>query len=158
MLWLEPNHYIKTTEAGQFLVENKQAFVGKHVYRAFTGYAHAQLQRMTHYVFEGYMGEKRKRLVDKFGYDTKNAAHLIRLLRMGIEFLKDGRLYVFRHDAKELLEIKRGEWGLERVKQESDYLFKKSEEAYFESKLPASTNPDTVNSICVNVIRIALGL
>lgn len=33
------------------------------------------------------MGEKRKQLVAKHGYDTKNASHLIRLLRMGMEFL-----------------------------------------------------------------------
>ena len=55
---------------------------------------------------KGYMGEKRKRLVEKFGYDTKNASHLIRLLRMGMEFLVDGELHVEREDAKELLRIK----------------------------------------------------
>jgi len=52
------------------------------------------------------MGAKRKSLVEKFGYDTKNAAHLILLLRMGIEFLSVGVLHVKRHDAQELLEIK----------------------------------------------------
>jgi len=62
------------------------------------------------------MGTKRKMLVEKYGYDCKNAAHLIRLLRMGVEFLKDGRLYVMREDAKQLIEIKRGEWTLEQVK------------------------------------------
>jgi len=34
----------------------------------------------------GYMGKKRRELVMRVGYDAKNAAHLIRLLRMGIEF------------------------------------------------------------------------
>lgn len=37
--------------------------------------------------FSGYMGEKRKAMVRKYQYDVKNAAHLIRLLRMGAEFL-----------------------------------------------------------------------
>lgn len=57
------------------------------------------------------MGERRKALVRRHGYDTKNAAHLIRLLRMGIEFLQSGELLVDRsgHDAGELLAIKRGE-------------------------------------------------
>ena len=49
------------------------------------------------------MGEKRKAIVRKYQYDVKNAAHLIRLLRMGIEFLETGELRVFRAmDAEEL--------------------------------------------------------
>jgi hypothetical protein len=33
--------------------------------------------------FSGYMGEKRKAMVRNYLYDVKNAAHLIRLLRLG---------------------------------------------------------------------------
>lgn len=117
MLWVEDKHYIKIAAAGQLLLGNRELFVGRHVYRHFTGYAHGQLHRMTHHSFQGHMGAKRKELVELFGYDTKNAAHLIRLLRMGIEFLKDGCLYVERHDAQELLAIKRGEWSLDKFKQ-----------------------------------------
>lgn len=46
--------------------------------------------------FSGYMGEKRKAMVRKYQYDVKNAAHLIRLLRMGTEFLTTGELQVYR--------------------------------------------------------------
>ena len=38
--------------------------------------------------FSGYMGEKRKKMVRRYQYDVKNAAHLIRLLRMGAELWK----------------------------------------------------------------------
>ena len=42
-------------------------------------------------------------MVWKYQYDVKNAAHLIRLLRMGTEFLETGRLQVYRTtDADEL--------------------------------------------------------
>lgn len=51
------------------------------------------------------MGQKRRELVRRVGYDAKNAAHLIRLLRMGIEFLTEGTLHVERADATELLDI-----------------------------------------------------
>jgi len=53
---------------------------------------------------------KRRELVRRLGYDAKNAAHLIRLLRMGIEFLTEGTLHVERVDAPELLDIKHGAW------------------------------------------------
>lgn len=46
-----------------------------------------------------------RQLVRRVGYNAKNAAHLIRLLRMGIEFLTEGTLYVERADAPELLDI-----------------------------------------------------
>lgn len=156
MLWLREQDYISRTDAFQILIDNRTAFVGRHVYKAFTGYAYGQLHRMTHMAFEGYMGEKRKNLVKKYGYDCKNAAHLIRLLRMGIEFLKDGELYVARQDSQELLAIKRGEWELDRVKSEADRLFKLSEESYIASTLPKMPDRDAMNRLCVAVVQSAL--
>jgi predicted nucleotidyltransferase len=74
--------------------------------------------------FSGYMGEKRKKMVREFGYDVKNASHLIRLLRMGKEFLETGVLRVHRtEDAEELIGIKQGRWTLEEVKREANRLF-----------------------------------
>ena len=151
-LWLEDKHYINKTDTWALIVNHRDLFSGKHVYRSFTGYAHGQLHRMTHHTFEGYMGEKRKRLVQQFGYDTKNAAHLIRLLKMGIEFLTDGVLYVERHDAQQLLEIKRGEWTLEQVKSESDRLFATAELSYINSTLPAGVDMAKINDLCVQAI------
>jgi predicted nucleotidyltransferase len=155
MLWLPEKHYIKRTDAGRLLVDNRREFIGKHVYRSFVGYAKGQLHRMTHWKFEGYMGTKRKQLVEALGYDAKNAAHLIRLLRMAIEFLTDGQLYVERHDAQELLEIKRGEWSLERVKAEGERLFALADTAYVNSKLPAEPNRGAIEALCVSVVRLA---
>lgn len=155
MLWVSPHHYIKVAPAGQLLIDNRDLFVGRHVYRSFVGYAHGQLHRMTHFKFEGYMGQKRRALVDRFGFDVKNGAHLIRILRMGIEFLRDGKLYVERHDNQQLLEIKRGEWSLERVQSEADRLFKLAEETYLKSVLPKEPERGAISKLCVDVIEAA---
>lgn len=155
-LWLENKHYIAISKAGQYLIDNRDLFVGKHVYRSFTGYAYAQLKRMENYAFNGYMGEKRKHLVRQFGYDTKNATHLIRLLRMSIEFLTEGFLYVERHDSQQLLQIKRGEWSLEQVKKEAERLFVSAEQAYIQSKLPAKPNKQKINELCILVVQQAI--
>ena len=51
---------------------------------------------------------QRMALEAKCGYDAKHTAHCIRLLRMGIEVLKEGVIKVHRHkvgDAQELLSI-----------------------------------------------------
>lgn len=153
LLWLEPKHYIWKTEPGDRLIANRDLFATKKLYHSFTGYAYSQLHRMTHLAFEGYMGEKRKQLVVEHGYDTKNAAHLIRLLRMGIEFLQEGYLHVAREDAKQLLEIKRGEWSLEQVRTEADRLFKRAEEAYDKCTLPHSPNWDKINELLVGILN-----
>jgi len=104
------------------------------------------------YYSGGYMGAKRRELVRKAGYDAKNAAHLIRLLRMGIEFLVEGELHVERADAEQLLEIKRGEWPFERVKAESERLFKLAEEAYVRSSLPAKPDTERAERLCMDII------
>jgi uncharacterized protein len=155
MLWLPDNLYLKRTSAGQLLIDRREVFVGRHVYRSFTGYAVAQLRKMEAGQYKGWMGDKRKALVERFGYDTKNASHLIRLLRQGIEFLNDGELYVVRHDASELVAIKRGEWTLERVKTEAERLFARADEAYDRSKLPAKPDQQAVNDLCVQIVSTA---
>ena len=155
-LWLDKNYYINITPAGQLILSHEYLFVGKHAYRSFAGYARSQRARMTRYSeYHGHMGKKRKELVDKFGYDCKNAAHLIRLLRMGVEFLKEGRLYVLRHDAKELLSIKRGEWLLEDVNKEAEHWFKLLDEAYIKSELPDKPDYDKINGLAIDIIETA---
>ncbi len=154
LLWLRDQDYIYVDpEFGVRILEARDMFVTKQAYYSFTGYAYGQLKRMEHLAFKGYMGAKRKKLVEQFGYDCKNASHLIRLLRMGIEFLREGRLNVFRHDARQLVEIKTGGWPLEKVKEEANYLFKRAEKAYDECKLPDRVDQEKVNVFLTNLLR-----
>ena len=153
LLWLRDNFYVSTTEIGQRIIDNREIFSSKESYYSFTGYAYGQLKRMTHMALEGYMGEKRKEIVNKFGYDTKNASHLIRLLRMAMEFLSTGELNVWRKDAPQLLEIKRGEWTLEKIKSEADRLFKLSEEAFLRSKLPVKPDYKRAEKLLINILQ-----
>lgn len=107
--------------------------------------------------FSGYMGTKRKGLVKRYGYDVKNAAHLIRLLRMGKEFLETGELQVYRTaDAQELRDIKRGEWTLQQVKDEADRLFAGLRVAETESPLSAVPDVYGANQLLVRMQRSVL--
>lgn len=102
--------------------------------------------------FSGYMGEKRKAMVRKYQYDVKNAAHLIRLLRMGAEFLESGVLNVFRTaDADELKRIKRGGWTLEQVKAEAQRLFDGIEAARARSPLPPGPDAEAAESLLLSL-------
>lgn len=156
MLWLNQNHYTYISRAGQLLLDNRNLFVGKHVYDSFCGYARGQLKRMIHFKFEGYMGEKRKKLVNKLGFDCRNSSHLIRLLRSGIEFLNTGYLQVYRPDALELIDIKLGKWSLEKVQKEADNLFKEAKKAYDNSSLPVEPDKEAINNLCIDILFMGL--
>lgn len=153
LLWLQSHHYLSRTPIGDQLIWQRRLFMTKQLYQSFTGYAYGQLKKMTHLAFQGYMGEKRKKLVEQFGYDCKNAAHLIRLLRMGIEALVSGELHVFREDAPQLLEIKRGLWTLEQVQEEAKHLFRRAETAYDRCTLPTQTDRQAVNKLLMDILQ-----
>ncbi|WAH36043.1 nucleotidyltransferase domain-containing protein [Alicyclobacillus dauci] len=129
---------VKMTKVGSELREMRRSFLSKRVYTTFTGYAHAQMQKLRNP--GGHHGVHRD-LIDKWGYDTKNAMHLVRLYRMGYEALTDGVIRVGRPDAEELLEIRNGAWSLQQVEQFAEEMNRKCEAALAETKLP--DEPDT---------------
>lgn len=108
----------------------------------------------------GFMGEKRKQLVEKHGYDSKNAAHLVRLLRMGAEFLRSGEMIVDRRDAGDadaMLAIKRGEWTLEAVKAHAEDLLEQMRQAREVSLLPNEPDMRLVDALLMDILSIAHG-
>lgn len=101
----------------------------------------------------GYMGDKRKQLVLEHGYDSKNAAHCIRLLRMCKEFLTDGIMRVKRvSDREELLSIKRGQWPLSQIKELAEQLFSEVKTARDHSPLPEEPQRKLVEDLLVDIL------
>jgi predicted nucleotidyltransferase len=157
MLWLPEEMYLVQTGAGDYLKSCRNAFVTKALYQPFRGYARSQLEKMEDNAFQGYMGDKRKVIVERFGYDTKNASHLIRLLRQGVEFFEHGEMVVDRRaagDADELIEIKQGAWTLELVKEVAAQLDDDLETAWMGSSLPSAPDWDVVNAIARETYNI----
>lgn len=157
LLWLPEHLYINVSSYGQELIDNRDIFLTKQAYHSFVGYAHGQLKRMTH-INHSDLGAKRKRLVEKFKFDVKNAGHLIRLLRMGIEFLTDGEMHIVREDAAELMEIKNGEWSLEQVIAESTRLFDLAQKAYINSPLPPKPDFKKAEQLVMGILVGELGV
>lgn len=119
------------------------------------------LQQLRHFQRKGEnlgrLGEKRKQVVLEHGYDAKNAAHCVRLLRMSIEFLETGEMTVFRPDAAELLAIRRGEWPIGRVKAHAAKLFEQAKAARNRSPLPERPDRDGAERLLVSLVRQRLG-
>lgn len=154
LLWLPQNLYIKQTDWGKELVANRNIFMSKKLYKSFGGYAYGQLQRMTHpCTNQAFQGKKRRERFEKFGYDCKNASHLIRLLRMGVESLTTGEINVARHDAKQLREIKLGGWLLKQVESEAERLQHLLDEAFIKSNLPSAPKYKEAEILLIKILQ-----
>lgn len=151
MLWAPPEFTVNCSAAGEALIANRHLFATRRAGAAFKGYAQSELKKLHKNVYSGYMGSKRKELVDKFGYDTKNASHLIRILRQGASFMQTGELEVYRYDADELVEIKRGERSYEWVRREAERLDGNLEIACAASRLPEEPDWDAINKLAVQM-------
>ena len=107
--------------------------------------------------WEHYQQWKRERnvaraeLEAKFGYDTKHAMHLVRLLRMGREILQGKGVIVKRPDAKELLEIRAGALTYEQLVAYADAEEKAMAEDEKTSKLPRTPDRTFLNRLCVDI-------
>lgn len=156
LLWLQPEHYLYLTENGGYLIENRSWFPSRaNVYNAFTGYAYQQLKSLeVGKTDAAYMGEKRRKLVEKYGYDTRHASHLIRLLKMGIELLDTGDMEVFRiKDRDELLHIKNGGYKLEEIKSYAQSLFEIAKEKNKTTSLQAHPNMGEIQEAISEILH-----
>ena len=103
---------------------------------------------------------KRAALEKRHGYDTKHAAHLVRLLRMAREVLEDNTLHVWRgdKDAQELLEIRAGAWSYDKLISWSEKE-NEAQKALFEKKkfsVKNAPNKEAINTLCMTLIEQAL--
>lgn len=90
LLFLPPELCTVRVSIGAGLQELAPHFASREAGQRFLGYLTAQKQRLL-----GERGGKDVRrpvLVEKYGYDTKYAMHMVRLGYQGLEFLKTGRL------------------------------------------------------------------
>jgi hypothetical protein len=82
---------VRNALAGQ-LQELAPYFVSREAGQRFLGYLTAQKQRLLGERGTGRHGAPREELVQKYGFDTKFAMHMVRLGIQGVEFLRTGRL------------------------------------------------------------------
>lgn len=77
---------------------------------------------------------------EEYGFDTKHAMHLVRLMRMGLEVLETGEVNVFRSDASELLDIRNGSMTYEEILNYADEMDNSIKSAYEKTELSKKPN------------------
>jgi len=92
----------------------------------------------------------RKELVSKYGFDTKFASHLIRLLLEGKELLITGNLIFPLQYADLLKDIRYGKYELAKVLELSEELESDIEKLYDATKLPLKPNYKAVEQFVID--------
>lgn len=112
-LFLPAECIVHTSTVGNMVREKRHIFLHKGAWHRFKGYSYSQLAKMESKSPEA--GSRRATLVEKYGYDTKFAVNLVRLLYECEQILTTGDLDL-RRNSEELKSIRRGEWTAEQVK------------------------------------------
>lgn len=95
----------------------------------------------------------RAKLEEKFGYDTKHALHLVRLLLMCREILTDGKVLVRRPDREFLLSIRYGLWDYFELVAWAEKQNRELTEIAKVSKLPSDPNWKLLDPLCVGMVE-----
>jgi len=115
---------LEASPIAQRVREMRNAFLSKHIYKTYSGYAISQFRRM-------------KNSFQKKGtFKTKHAMHLVRLLHSGIGALRTGEIMVDVSEFRsELLAIRNAQYSFEEVEQMATDLNKRFADAFEETEL-----------------------
>lgn len=141
----------KILDASGFgLLANRDIFISKQAGKAFQGYMHAQLSRLT-----GEAGGHgvRQELVDAYGFDTKYAGHVIRLGYQGIELMETGMLSLpmLPKERQDVVDIRTGKWTKEQVIEKARDLQESLRASMFRSNVPENPDYESIDKLLINI-------
>ena len=152
LLFLKKESYDSiTNEFGLRLVQAKNLFLTKRCYNSLRGYATSQEKKARQGLTEK-LGQKRKVLVDKYGYDVKAAAHTVRLLRLTKHIFLYNEVNL-EEAAEECMKYLSGFFSKEEFQNRFDELILQVDDSFSSCILPEDVDATTVNAFCVNFLK-----
>lgn len=146
LLFAPPEMVKNSSKWGRELQAMAPCFISKQVYHTFAGYMHSEFQRLTGE--RGQKNVKRPELVEKYGYDTKYASHIVRLGFQGVELLDKAGLTLplQKSIADCVVSIRTGGFSYQRVLEFIKSLEADLTKAYNRCSLPELPDYSTINA------------
>lgn len=88
ILFTPPEFWYTRSEAWQLIYDNRHRFLSKKVRNTFGGYARLALKGVQQ--GRSTSGTARQPIIDRYGWDVKDGAALVRLIYSGISLLSEG--------------------------------------------------------------------
>lgn len=145
---------LHSTAIGEMVREQRRLFLHKGAWHKFKGYAFSQMHKMD--IKTPQAGSKRSADVEKFGFDTKCAYHVVRLLDEVDQILTTGDVDLQR-DRERLKAIRRGDWTAEQVREFFVRRERELETAYAESKLPHKPDEAAIKTLLLECLEAHFG-
>ena len=134
--------------------ECRRWFLHKGCWHRFRGYAHQQMAKLTRGAQRA--NSKRQETIDKFGFDTKFAYHIVRLILECEQILTTHDLRLDR-DREVYKSIRRGEWSIEKIKNWYDKKEQHLEDLYHKSDLQAYPDNEKLKTLLIECLEIHYG-
>ena len=145
---------IHSTKVGVHVRNNRKLFLHKGSFHKFRGYAFAQLSKIK--TKKHLQNTERAKDVEKHGYSTKFAYHLVRLCLEAEQILMHHDL-VLDNNTQILRSIREGEWSLERLEEWFAEKEKSLEGLYNASSLRHSPDEDAIKRVLLECIEMHYG-
>jgi hypothetical protein len=150
VLLFSPDFQIEAAPWSSIILDSHELYVSKEAGMRFLGYMHSQREKL--------LGHKHNRvqrpeLVEKFGYDTKFAMHMLRLGIQGVEYLTTGHmnLPMLEEHRELLLGVRRGELTKDTCVEYSYAIEKQLRAAIDSDRVPKHADPEPINSMLVEL-------
>ena len=153
-LFVPSEAIVYADEVGKFVRYWRHSFLSQKLYHTFRGMAWSHMKRITSRTREG----KRKDYVEKYGYDVKDASHVVRLLNEVHDFLFKGDCDI-SSNGELILEIRNGHWKLGEIKKMFDRKMDTLEQKMVdgESVLPEYPDQDKIKKLLVYCLEEKYG-
>jgi uncharacterized protein len=151
LLFAPMSHVREITPEGEVLRSLSSHIVSKQAYAPFRGYMRQQHERLLG--LRGQRNVTRPELVEAYGYDTKYAAHVVRLGLQGEELLTTGRISLPMREAdRELcVKVRTGGFSLAAVSEQIIAAERRLDEAFARSSLPERPGTEYVERWMLSV-------
>ena len=145
---------IHSTQVYEYIRENRRRFLHGGSWPRFRGYAHSQLAKIKSGTNKS--NSKRHGLIEKFGYDTKFAYHIVRLMMECEQILTTGDLILDRD--KELYKtVRRGDWSIDELIQWFADQETRLADLHAKSTLPYKADEGEIRDILRTAIEMHYG-
>lgn len=137
-------------DLGRELRDLAWAFASRKAGAAFLGYMQQQRQRLMGE--RGQMSVKRPELIERYGYDTKYAGHIVRLGFQGIDYMRTGSFPIPMPDDQRnyILSVRTG-----KVDENAVLTFAGELEHELKAEIDGTLLPDKPNYAAVNAFLIS---
>jgi len=152
-LWTPPFY---RTAAWNRIVGMRRQLLSRGIFGHLVGYADGQRAMMRRLGTKGrYAGAKRAALMERYGYDIKNAAHCLRLIYLGQRLAITGDFEVLLPDEmlETLVSVKRGERSFQWVERTFENELGRFREVEKQSTLPEKICPATFEALWFELLQ-----